>query len=252
MKFLAFDIETCKITPPDANLQVHRPLGITCYAVAWVSEKTGEIQATHGHGHDGSPDPTPVMTRSECCLLVGRLHRAVQQGYTLLAHNGVGFDFDILAEESGMVDTCADLALHSVDTCLLVHCLKGFPVGLDAIAQGMGLPGKTEGMNGSMAPEMWAEGHYAEVLEYVKQDVRLTLQVALEIQQRKRLMWIAKSGRRNSITLPTLLTAQEALQLPEPDVSWMSEPVARSRFTAWMEMKLASQSAPVPLCVPSI
>ncbi|MCB0126721.1 MAG: ribonuclease H-like domain-containing protein, partial [Caldilineaceae bacterium] len=157
--------------------------------------------------------------------------------FTLLAHNGVGFDFDILAEESGMHDTCADLALHSVDTCLLVHCLKGFPVGLEAIAKGMGLQGKTEGMNGSMAPQMWAEGKFNEVLEYVAQDVRATLQVALEIEKRKGLTWIAKSGRRNSLPIPKLLTAYEALQLPEPDTSWMTEPISRERFTSWMEAR---------------
>ena len=245
--YLAFDIETAKITPQDSDVQQHRPLGIACWAVAWVGSETtilhkGEaeeqefrIKTTEGCGKGFDGEILPQMTKSQCCLLVARLHRAVEQGFTLLAHNGVGFDFDILAEESGMHDTCADLALHSVDTCLLVHCLKGFPVGLEAIAKGMNLQGKTEGMNGSMAPQMWAEGKFNEVLEYVAQDVRATLQVALEIEKRKGLTWIAKSGRRNSLPIPKLLTAFEALQLPEPDTSWMSEPISRERFTSWME-----------------
>lgn len=239
MKFLAFDIETAKVTPQDADIQQHRPLGISCWAVAWSHEKSGEIRTKSGCGLHEDGTHLPQMTRSQCCFLVARLHKSTEQGYTILAHNGVGFDFDILAEESGMHATCADLALHSVDTCLLVHCLKGFPVGLESIAKGMGLQGKTEGMNGSLAPQMWAEGKFQEVLDYVQQDVRATLQVALEIEKRKGLTWIAKSGRRNSLPIPKLLTAFEALQLPEPDTSWMTEPIPRSRFTGWMEARQA-------------
>lgn len=235
MKFLAFDIETAKITPDGDDLQQHRPLGISCWAVAWQHEKSKDIVAQSGFGIGEFGATLTQMTRSQCCLLVARLHRAVHyQNFTLLAHNGVGFDFDILGEESGMVDICADLALHSVDTCLLVHCLKGFPVGLEAIAKGMGLQGKAEGMSGALAPQMWAEGKFGEVLDYVKQDVRATLEVALEIEQRKALTWISKSGRRNSLPIPKLLTASEALLLPEPDTSWMTEPVPRARFTGWM------------------
>lgn len=240
MKFLAFDIETAKITPQDEDLQAHRPLGISCWAFAWTHERSGEIRTASGCGLHEDGTHLPQMTRSQCCLLVARLHRAVHyQNYTLLAHNGVGFDFDILAEESGMHDICADLAMDSVDTCLLVHCLKGFPVGLEAIAKGMGLQGKTEGMSGALAPQMWAEGRFDEVLEYVQQDVRATIEVALEIEKRKRLMWVSKSGRRNTLPVPKLLTAFEALQLPEPDVGWMTEPIPRSRFTSWMEAQKA-------------
>lgn len=132
---------------------------------------------------------------------------------------------------------CVELALHSVDIYFLVHCLKGFPVGLDAIARGMGLQGKTEGMDGSLAPKYWAEGKYAEVLAYVQQDARTTLSVALEIESIGGLYWIAKSGRRNHLHIPRLLTVTEALWLPEPDTRWMSDPMPRSRFTEWMNVQ---------------
>lgn len=240
-KYLAFDIETAKITPDGEEIQDHRPLGICCWAVAWIDERANAIRDMRGYGtyHDGSY--APKMTRSQCCLLVARLHRAVQQGFTILAHNGAGFDFDILAEESGMVDTCTELAMNSVDACLQVHCMRGYPVGLDAIAKGMGLQGKTEGMDGSMAPKMWAEGRFDEVLNYVSQDVCTTLQVALAIEQHQRLTWVSKTGKLNNLRVNQLLTVTEALQLPEPNTSWMSEPMPRSRFTGWMEA--ARQSA---------
>ena len=232
--YLAFDIETAKVTPDESKLKDHRPLGISCAALAWVED--GNIETMAFSGKNGMSLPSPQMSKEECVAFVDTLYAAAKgKGFTLLAHNGLGFDFDILAEESGMHDTCAELALHSVDTCLLVHCLKGFPVGLEAIVKGMGLSGKTEGMSGALAPPMWAEGRCDEVLEYVQQDARATLRVALEIEKRKGLMWIAKSGRCNSLPIPKLLTAAEALQLPEPDTSWMTEPIPRSRFTGWID-----------------
>lgn len=236
-RYLAFDLETAKITPQDEDVQAHRPLGICCWAAAWVSEKSGEIITRSYPGTDSQGSITSQMSRFECCDLVRRLRSAIKlDGFTLLTHNGVGFDLDILAEESGMHVECADLALRSVDTCLLIHCMKGFPVGLDAIARGMGLSGKAEGMSGALAPQMWAEGKFNEVLAYVAQDVRSTLQVALEIEKRRGLNWIAKSGKRNSLPIPRLLTVAEALRLPEPDTSWMDSPIPRSRFVGWMEM----------------
>jgi hypothetical protein len=242
-QYLSFDIETAKITPKDVDLQQHRPLGICCWAVAWVDQH--DVVVSHSYsGTDAEGGITPQLTREECIALVWRLHTAVEKGYTIVTHNGAGFDFDILAEESGMHSLCTHLALHSVDTCLLVHCLKGFPVGLDAIARGMGLSGKTEGMSGALAPQMWAEGRYAEVLAYVEQDVRATLNVALEIEKQRSLTWISRSGKRNLLLVPDLLTVEAALRLPEPDTSWMSDPLPRSRFTGWMEM--ASDGVPTP------
>lgn len=234
MKYLAFDIETSKLAPDGDNLNAERPLGISCWAAAWQDDG-GKISTLTGCGTDEHGNPTPQMTPMECVDLVQRLRGVAARGhFTILTWNGCGFDFDILAEESGLHSQCADLALHHVDMMLHFHCIKGFPVGLNAVARGMGLEGKTAGMDGAKAPQLWAEGRYDEVLRYVAQDVRTTLEVALAVEQRKTLCWIARSGKPNFCPLPRWLTVAEALRLPEPDVSWMREPVARERFTEWM------------------
>lgn len=231
MKLLAFDLETAKVTPPDADPQDCRPLGICCWAIA-SQDEDGSIRTNTGH----SGLIHPPMSREECQWLVDRLIFMVDnRGYTLLTHNGVGFDLDILAEESGYHVKCQSLAVRSVDTCLLVHCIKGFPVGLDAVAKGLGLAGKLEGVSGAKAPELWQQGEYDTVLQYVAQDVRSTLEVALEIERQKAVRWISKAGRRNGFGVRRLLTVQECLALPLPDTSWMSDPMPRSRFTGWME-----------------
>jgi len=230
-RYVAFDLETWKVTPEGEDIRNHRPLGISCWAVAWVSA-AGGINTVSGCGINM---PTPAaMRRADCRELVDRLQRLVMTGHTLLTHNGVGFDFDILAEESGAHSECAELAMNSVDMCLQIHCTKGYPVGLESIAKGLGLQGKTEGMNGALAPQMWAEGKHDEVLAYVAQDVRCTLEVALAVEARGGLSWIAKSGRTNHLAIPRWLTVFEAMQLPEPDTSWMSNPIPRGRFVEWM------------------
>jgi hypothetical protein len=233
-RYLAFDIETSKIVPEEDDVQAHRPLGISCWALAWKRGDT--IKTLAGHAKDDNDKVTSQMGVEQCKDLVSLLYTAWRvKGYTILAHNGVGFDFDILAEESGMHEECAELAMNSVDTCLLVHCMKGFPIGLEAICAGMGLPGKTEGMNGALAPQMWADGLYREVLAYVQQDVKATLQAALAIEEWGALTWISKSGRKNRLVLPRgLLPACEALKLPEPNTAWMDAPIPRDHFTGWM------------------
>lgn len=232
-KWLSFDIETAKITEDGNNLEAERPLGICCWALAWETHLGVEIQT--GHGLAANYTPTPRLGKYECQALVKKLRQlTLYEGYTLLTHNGVGFDLDILAEESGMHAECVELAMNSVDMMLQFHCTKGFPIGLDAIAKGMGLSGKTEGMSGSLAPVLWANGECVKVLEYVGQDVRSTLEVALRVEQIGELRWIAKSGRLNAVPFSRWMTVREALELPLPNVSWMTDAWPREKFTSWM------------------
>lgn len=239
-KYLAFDLEIAALIPEgETDWQAHRPLGITCVGMAYTNDNDNIRTIALCGEEPGNDTPLPRMTQSDCQEVVKRLHRAVGKGYTILTWNGLGFDWDILAEESGMHAECSDLAINHVDAMFQVHCLKGFPVGLDAVSKGLGLEGKMEGVSGAKAPYLWHDGQYTTVLEYVQQDARSTLEVALAIEQRRGLTWIAKSGRRNSLPIQRLLTVAEALQLPEPDTSWMSDPMPRSKFTGWLEPQAA-------------
>ena len=82
---------------------------------------------------------------------------------------------------------------------------------------------------------LWAEGRREEVLRYVAQDVRTTLDLATACETCGELRWVARSGKVRSMALGEgWLTVSEALGLPLPDTSWMSEPWPRERFTGWM------------------
>lgn len=94
---------------------------------------------------------------------------------------------------------------------------------------------KPEGVNGAAAPQMWLDGRYQEVLDYCAGDVRLTMALALEAKRLGAVRWTSRAGRSTGARMLELLTVQEALLLPEPDVSWQTgERWTREKFTGWI------------------
>jgi len=150
-RYLAFDIETAKDVPgEDFNWRPHRPLGISCAAT--LASDSSEVRLWHGIKTDGAP--AERMTRDDAAVLVQYLCKMAQDGYTILTWNGLGFDYDVLAEESGAAGSCQECALGHVDMMFHIVCSLGYPVALDKGAQGMGLPGKPAGMTGIKAPKL--------------------------------------------------------------------------------------------------
>jgi hypothetical protein len=231
-KYVAFDIETAKVLEGDlGDWQAHRPLGICCAATLPAGADAAVLW--HGKGEGGRP--APRMQQDDVARLIEHLMKMLESGHTILTWNGLGFDFDVLAEESGMRDECRSLALAHVDMMFHVFCQLGFPVSLDRAAQAMKLPGKTEGMSGALAPKLWSQGKHDQVLAYMEQDARTTLDLAQACEKGRRLSWLAQSGKTRDMPLPDgWLNVQQAQELPLPDTSWMDRPMKRSRFTRWM------------------
>jgi len=230
--YLAFDIEIAKDFPDIADWRRHRPLGITCAATLAADEP----QARLWHGLDPGGGPADRMSRDEAAGLVEHLEAMVKKGYTIATWNGLGFDFEVLAEESGRTGACKRLARGHVDMMFHVFCALGFPVGLDAAARGMRIPGKPEGMSGVLAPQMWAQGKRREVLDYVAGDVRTTLELARAGDLTRTFHWITRRGQTKHLALPHgWLDVPSALKLPEPDTSWMRQPTTRRQFTRWVD-----------------
>lgn len=234
-KYLAFDIETAKDVPgEDFNWKPHRPLGICCAAALPSDAK--EPMVWHGKNPDGTPGPR--LSGSDAAHMVQELVRLVEDGYTLLTWNGLGFDFDILSEESDCRDQCRELALNQIDMMFHVFCDRGFPVGLDKAAQALSIPGKPPGMSGILAPQLWSQGRFQDVLDYVAQDVRIALQVALKCEAQRRFEWKTRRGTNSTMSLPRgWLSVRDAIRLPEPDISWMDNALPRSNFTQWLGIR---------------
>jgi hypothetical protein len=235
MKFAAFDLEITKILPENTyNLMDHAPLGISCAAAA-LSDRAEPI-IWQG---------VPGMDRAQCQAMVAELGELVAAGYQLVTWNGCAFDFQVLAQESGMVGECGALALNHVDLMLLATFTKGYFLGLDKVLQGAGIKGKVKqvqlkdgsvmrDMGGGKAPELWAQGEHEAVLTYLRGDVLGLLELVEVVQRKKRMNWKSNRGNPQNIRVPKLLTVKACFSIPEPDVSWMSNPPRRKQFVDWI------------------
>ena len=230
--YMAFDIETAKVPSADErDWKAYRPLGISCAATLLDDSDAPLLW----HGMTKSSGPASRMRQEEAVGLVKYLTIQVQHGYTIVTWNGVGFDFDILAEESGMLDECAKLARDHVDMMFHVVCRLGYGVSLDSAAKGMGISGKRAGLSGAVVPGLWAEGRRQEVLDYVAQDVRITLELGKTCDACSHFRWVTRGGTRRELPLPSgWLLVSSAARLPEPDATWMGNRWSRKTFTAWL------------------
>lgn len=237
MKYIAFDIEIATEIPEDCeDWDSLGLLGITCAATL---DSEGVVEQWYGKQQAGDHETAqyaPQMSKGECALLARHLQKRMDEGYVPLTINGLGFDFKHLALESGERDLCVELALNHIDIFFAMFCDKGFGVGMQAMAEGVNIPGKPEGMEGSQAPKLWKAGEYQRVLDYVTQDVRVTAGIYQAITRAGRLQWISKKGRKNSWGCGyEVLTVKQALTLPLPDTSWMDDPWSRDKFYGWTQ-----------------
>ncbi len=232
-KLVGFDLEIARIMPVDAgDLWNYAPLGITCAGLAFSGGGYEEYSAA------------PQLTRAECVALVRRLEALVADGWTIVTWNGCGFDFRVLAEESGLVEECGRLALGHVDLMMHVTLRKGYFLGLDKALAGAGLAGKRKSMRlsdgtiiervGPLAPSLWAKGEREVVLTYLRADCEQTLALGEDVARRKRINWTASTGKPQFVMVNSLDSVQRCLALPHPDVAWMKNPPARADFVRWI------------------
>jgi len=237
-KVVAFDLEIVKEIPEGVkDWRQVRPLGISCAALLDANEP---LSILYYHGDVENTPKNGAMTKDELEDLVLSMVSWMKSGYKIITWNGLGFDFNVLAEESGMYDQCKELALNHIDMMFHFFCVKGYMLGLDTAATGLGLGGKMAGMSGELAPRLWESPKLKDrlkVLRYVHQDVVSTLEVYEESTERRAVNWVSRSGRQNTFWLPKTgwKTVTECLKLPLPDQSWMSEPTSRESMMEWIK-----------------
>ncbi len=235
MKLASFDLEIEKELPDNFDRwEDFAPLGITCAAVALSNSK----EVTYWSG-------IPRLSKEQCIKLVHDLQDIVNEGYSLLAWNGAGFDFHVLAQESGLYEECGELALNHIDMMLLVTFEKGWYLSLQKALTGARLEGKLKSvtlsdntqlsdMEGAKAPRLWASGEHKAVLAYLKNDVIQPLKLAEDIQRTGSIRWTSNNGKPQSTKVERLRTVLECFEIPEPDVSWMRNPPSREQFVSWI------------------
>jgi hypothetical protein len=274
---VGWDIEIAQEFPDGGErdwLALDPPLGISCAAAAWFGDVV-EIVGFAPFGHDILPVAdarTRQMSAAAARGIVQWLANAADAGRLIVTWNGLGFDFPVLARacrDDFYTRAVADLALRSCDLGFAMLCDRGYMIGLDTAAKALGLAGKLPGMDGKLAPLLWnapdrpltdGEREALDALrvepgsiharrlcvDYVKQDARTTAEVYEALMRERSLIWRTKAGTlarqpwRPYVVDDHIATCREALTLPAPDVSWMSNPRPRSAYAGWAEAALSS------------
>jgi hypothetical protein len=189
-------------------------------------------------------EDNPLMTVETAKKLVIRMMTKYNEGYIPFTWNGASFDWNLLAQYSGMVEECGRLCLNHVDGMFLVVAHKGFMLGLDKALVGANIQGKLHNvqlndgttlsnMDGSRAPELWQNKEFSAVKDYLRVDIQAPLKLAYHIENTKTIRWTSNSGKINKV-FTDMLTVKEALKLPLPDTSWMQSVKPREDFYSWV------------------
>ncbi len=227
---LAFDIEIADELElaPGEDLDKYGPFQISCAAAI---DDRGELR--HWYARDAGGNPLRALDAAGAREVLLHLREAQVAGAMVCAWNGLSFDLRWLGAAAKDVELARQIALDLFDPMFQFFVLKGYPVGLAAVADGMGLAEKKL-MHGADAPRQWALGNHQLVLDYVAGDCRLTESVVARIQESGEIRWRTKKGSLSRESLKQLVPVRDLLHAPLPDTSWMSTPLPRSKFTAWL------------------
>ena len=213
LKYTVWDLEISEVLEKTEHLEDCHSLGISCAATMrssedhprlWFGSIYGNANGMSFGGNSadwasGRPMSPEKLTPKEAQKMAFYLLENQNRGHPIVGYNSLYFDFRVLAEEVENVEWAQRVALmafHHIDIGFVMLCDKGYMIGLDSMAKGLNLAGKIEGMEGRLAPAMWAKDRHSQdrVLEYVAQDVVTTAQVYEELIGQIYLYWKTKSG----------------------------------------------------------
>lgn len=230
---LSFDIEIANVftLQPGEDLECYAPFDIS---VAAAATQGGSVR--HWHARDAAGKPTGILDAATARAVLEYLREQQLQGTRVCAWNGLSFDLRWLGHVARDLRLASDVALELYDPMFQFASQKGFPIGLAAVAEGMGIAQKKL-MSAERAPLEWRAGNHQLVLDYVAGDCTLTNQVAAAIETAGLVKWRTKRGTLSSERMPKLRQVKDVMRDPPPDQSWMSEPKPVSNYWAWMKLE---------------
>jgi len=226
---LSFDIEISDVFELGVgeDFETYAPFHIS---VAATVVREGDEVLWYSENEDGSPALNIMRQRAR--ELLEYLSRMQDAGYMVCAWNGLGFDLRWIGHNAGDMRTAAKVARRIYDPMFQFFNQRGFPVGLSAVAEGLGI-GQTKLMSGADAPVAWRVGHHERVMDYVVGDCRMTNEIVMAIQRAGCIRWVTSQGRVKSEPMERLKTAEEVIQDPGPDQGWMDRPIDKASFYSW-------------------
>lgn len=236
---LSFDIEIANIfdLKPGEDLDKYSPFDIS---VAAAVEDGCEPRLWHDTDDDGEPHGT--CDRRLARSVLQHLRERQLDGVRVCAWNGLSFDLRWLGHVAQDPRLAAEVALDLYDPMFQFATRRGFPVGLAAVAEGLGVAQKKL-MDGAQAPREWRDGNRRRVLDYVTGDCTLTSAVVRAIEKAGHVRWITKRGTPSIERIPELRRVRDVMNDPEPDQSWMSEPKPMTSYWTWMQEHAPTRSA---------
>ena len=229
MKYLSFDIEISDIfdLAVGEDIEDHGPLHIS---IASTAVYGGEERLWYSVGKNNKP--LISMSQNKAFELLEYLDTMQKQDYMICSWNGLKFDLKWIGYMAQDLEYAAEIARKSYDVMFQFFNQRGFPVGLEAVGQAMGVKTKKI-ISGADAPKEWCAGNYELVQKYVMNDSRITNDIIAVILKQKEIRWITKDKKQRNEPISRLKSVQEILREPEPDQSWMNSPIRRSEFYEW-------------------
>ncbi len=229
-RLLSFDIEISDIFElgHHEDMEKYAPFHIS---VAATALHDGEERVWYSEEETGKPALN--LTQDRAGELLAYLDEMQRKGYAVCAWNGLGFDLKWIGHHADDMALAARIALKSYDPMFQFFNQLGFPVGLASVAAGMNVP-QAKLLVGADAPKEWRAGHHQKVMDYVLGDCQMTNLVVLAIQEQRRVRWTTRDGSTRTETMSRLKPVVEVIGDPEPDQSWMTHPIRKSKFCGWV------------------
>ena len=239
---LFLDIELCDLIPDDFDRFKFPLLDISCIALLHDDAGNKSLPEPDGmatsdaeilHNETNPNDPLEAETIR---VLTDRISMFLNSGGQVVTWNGVGFDLPALAAYNA---EARDIILHDNHVDIMFHFLRkyGFPVSLDKVAKGFGLPGKDQ--DGKDAVELWKQGKLAQLHSYNLKDVKILRRVYRRVMKHKVVAWVTKSGNFTDkpVDLDNISSWKSCRlpQLTEDQVSWMPSDFKRKFEWAWSD-----------------
>jgi len=231
MKLLSFDIEISDVfeLSKQGDIEKYAPFHIS---VATTAIYNGEEKVWYSENEEGRPALN--LTQQRAHELLEYLDEMQQLGFMVCAWNGLSFDLRWIGHQASDMALAARVALKSYDPMFQFFNQAGFPVGLEKVAEGMGIP-QRKLMDGADAPKQWRAGNHQEVMDYCLCDSQMTNLIVRAIQKARQVRWVTGKGHISSKSMPRLKSVEEVIQDPEPDQSWMDTPIPKSKFHKWLQ-----------------
>ena len=184
MKLLSFDIEISDIfdLKPYEDINKYAPFHIS---VASTVIQAGQEQLWYSA--DSNSKPLLNVSKDKANELLDYLKARQDDGFMVCAWNGLGFDIQWIGYNAGNMKLASEVALEMYDPMFQFFNQRGFPVGLAAVAQAMGIK-QAKLMAAENAPRLWQAGKHKEVMDYVLGDSQMTNSIVNEIIRQKRIV----------------------------------------------------------------